>query len=314
MMQELGKILQGVQKNVELAPHTTFKIGGKARYFFIAKTKDDIIQAVKVAKKLQISFFILGGGSNLLVSDKGFNGLVIKIENCKLKIENCNVHAEAGVSMATLVKETTKRGLAGLEWAGGLPGSVGGAVRGNAGAFGGETKDAIKTVECIDAKGNVRVLSNAECKFAYRTSIFKKKKWIVLSVEFQLSKNTPAGLQKIAQSHIQYREERHPMEFPSAGSVFKNCEVKKIPSKVAEFVKDAIKIDPFPVVPTAFLLAKAGLKGMRVHGARISEKHPNYIVNAGNATAKDVQELISKIKKIIKKKFFINLEVEIERI
>ncbi len=308
------EILSGVRENVSLAPYTTFKIGGKVRYFFVAKTKDDIIEAVRAARKMHTPFFILGGGSNLLVSDKGFRGLVIKIQNTKYKIQNTKLYAEAGVPMTTLVRETTKRGLAGLEWAGGLPGSLGGAVRGNAGAFGGETKDCIAQVECIDEKGRLRKLSKKLCRFSYRSSIFKEKKWIVLSAVLHFTKEDPKILTKTVKFHIQYRKDRHPMEFPNAGSIFKNCDLKKIPPFVQKFAKEAIKTDPFKVVPTAFLIAKAELKGVGHGGAQISEKHPNYIVNKKQARAKDVQFLIKKIKNVIRKRFSVKLEEEIEKL
>lgn len=301
-----------MKNNVILAPHTTFRIGGPAKYFFIAKTAENIIEAFRTAKKFRLPFFILGGGSNLLISDQGFNGLVIKILNTKYKILNTKMYADAGVDFPKLVKETTKRGLAGLEWAGGLPGTVGGAVRGNAGAFGGEVKGSIVEVECIDEKGRVRKLSNRQCRFGYRSSIFKEKEWIVVSATFKLRQGNPGTLTHIAHDHIRYRKERHPLEFPNAGSMFKNCDFKKIPRALHKFVQPALKTDPFPVVPTAFLIAQAGVKGLRVGKAQVSEKHPNFIINLGGAKAKDVRLLMKKVKHAIKKRFFIDLEEEIQ--
>ncbi|MBI2642599.1 MAG: UDP-N-acetylmuramate dehydrogenase [Candidatus Wildermuthbacteria bacterium] len=300
------------KKNVLLAPHTTFKIGGKAQYFVAAKTKEDVLSALLHAKKLNIPFFVLGGGSNLLVSDKGFKGLVLKIENCKLKISNRIVYAEAGVSFPWLVRETAKRGLAGLEWAGGLPGTVGGAVRGNAGAFGGETKDSVVYVDCIDQRGRIRKLSKRQCQFSYRSSIFKKRNWIVLGAAFAFKKGNAKELRSIAKNHITYRKDRNPLEFPNAGSIFKNCDLNEVPKKFRDFVKPAVKIDPFPVVPTAFLISQAGLKGLRVGKAEVSRKHPNFLINIGNAKAKDVKGLIAKVKRAIKKKFGIDLEEEVQ--
>ena len=312
MVNKITDLLPGVQANISLALHTTFCIGGKAKYFFIAKTKQDIISAIQTAKISKISFFILGGGSNVLASDKGYDGLVIKIQSASWRIKNLKLYTDAGVSLATLVEETTKRGLAGLEWAGGLPGSLGGAVRGNAGAFGGEIKDAILNVECVDQKGNIKTLSKEQCKFSYRSSLFKEKKLIVLSAVFALKRESAKKIQEIAKAHINYRKEKHPLEFPNAGSIFKNCDFKKIPSSMHEFVKPVLKNDPFPVVPTAFLLSKAGLQGMKERNAQVSDKHPNYIVNKGKASAKDVTLLIKKVKKVIKKKLSIDLEEEIE--
>ena len=307
----LKQRLPGVQRSVSLKKHTTFRIGGPAKYFFVAKTSQDIEKAVKVARILKLPLFLLSGGSNILVSDNGFPGLVIKIRNSKFEIRNLSVWAEAGVQVSTLVSETGKQGLAGLEWAGGLPGTVGGAVRGNAGAFRGETKDCVESVEALDQRGKRRIFSKHQCKFAYRSSVFKEKNSIVLAATFKLHKENKKEIQAIAKDHIRYRKERHPLTYPNAGSIFKNCDLKKVPKKLHKGLKDVIKIDPFPVVPTAYLIAQAGLKGLRQGDAQVSEKHPNYIVNIGNARAQDVLKLIAKVKKRIKKHFRIDLEEEI---
>ena len=305
-------LLPKVLANVPLAPYTTLKIGGKAAYFFTARTSKKIIQAVGAAKKLHIPLFILGGGSNLVVSDKGFHGLVIKIQNTKYKIRDTRVFAEAGVSMATLVRETGKKGLSGFEWAGGLPGSVGGAIRGNAGAFKGEIKDNILWVIALDVRGEERLFSRKECKFSYRSSVFKEKGLVILSAAFVLKKGNKHAIQSVAADHVAYRKERHPLEYPNAGSVFKNCDLKKFSLAWRKKVQSAVKVDPFPVVPTAYLNDQAGLKGMRQNNIQISTKHPNYMVNLGRGKSKDGTALVRKVKKIIKKKFGVELEQEIE--
>jgi len=302
----------GTRRNVSLAPYTTFKIGGTAKYFYIARSTKDIVDAVAQAKSLKLPFFVLAGGSNVLVSDKGFNGLVIKVQNTAYTISKTNVHADAGVSMETLVKKTGSKGLSGLQWAGGLPGSVGGAVRGNAGAFGGEIKDSIVSIRVLNAKGNIVTLIQKQCKFSYRDSLIKKNNLIVLSCIFKLEKGNKRIIQATAKDHREYRKERHPLEYPNAGSVFKNCDVKKFSKKLQEELQDVIKVDPFPVVPTAYLISQAKLKGLRVGKAQVSKKHPNYIVNKGGATAKDVLHIAKKVKNIIKKKFSVNLEQEIQ--
>lgn len=304
--------LMGLEKDVALAPLTTFKIGGKARYFFLAKTKKDIQEALRYATEERLPVFVLGGGSNLLISDQGFSGLVIQMGNKVYEAKENKVYVEAGVMMSDLVKVTTDLGFKGLEWAGGLPGTVGGAIRGNAGAFGGEIKDSVVSVECIDEKGDAKILSNAECNFSYRSSIFKQRNWIVISAVLEFSHGNAQDLIKIAELRIAYRKERHPLELPNAGSVFKNCDLATFPKEFSEFVKPAVKIDPFPVVPTAFLIANANLKGTRCGNAQVSEKHPNFIVNMGGATAEDVLQLIEKVKKAIKEKFFVDLETEIQ--
>ena len=185
MNEGILKLLPGTKRNVPLAPYTTFKIGGKATYFYIAKSTGNIIEAVNIAKSLKLPFFVLAGGSNLLVSDRGFKGLVIKVQSGGYKVEGDTLHAEAGVSMETLVKETGKKGLSGFQWAGGLPGSVGGAVRGNGGAFGGEMKDSIISISILDGKGNVKTLTKKQCKFSYRDSLIKQKNFNLLSCIFK---------------------------------------------------------------------------------------------------------------------------------
>lgn len=309
---ELSELLPQVEKNVALAPLTTFKIGGSAQYLFEAKTTEDVKKAIGAATKIGMPFFILAGGSNILFSDKGFQGLVIVIENTDWSINGTEVVAEAGVSVDTLVTETGRRGLSGLEWAGGLPGSIGGAVRGNAGAFGGETKDTLTEVEVLDENNEVRTISNKECEFGYRTSVFKEKNWIILSATFQLHKGDTEEIEKIAASNIEYREKRHPLEYPNAGSMFKNCDVKNVSADIQEQFKDVLKVDPFPVLPTAALIDRAGLKGMKEGQAQVSEKHPNYIVNLGGATAQDVLTLIKKVKSVIKEKYGVELEDEVQ--
>jgi len=306
--------LPGLKTNVSLAQHTTFRIGGPAKYFFAAKTTSDVIKAIRTAKKLKLPFFVLGQGSNLLVSDKGFNGLVVKIQNSKFKIQNSRLYAEAGISFSVLVYETGKRGLAGLEWAGGLPGTLGGAVRGNAGAFGGETKDAIASVKALDKNCRVINLNRGQCRFSYRSSIFKKRGWIILSVTMALQQGDKKKIQAIAREHMQQRRQRSPLEYPNAGSIFKNCDLRRAPKQTQKIFQEVIKTDPFPVIPAAAIIAAAGLKELRMGQAQISEKHPNFIINLGVVGAKDVTRLISLVKKRVKEKFGITLQEEIQRV
>ena len=307
----LKQQLSGAQENVPLKGYTTFRIGGPARYFFVAKTAKDIENAMNAARKLKIPFFVLAGGSNTLIADKGFAGLVIKIQNSKFEFRNSSLWVEAGVPVSRIVRETEKRGLSGFEWAGGLPGTVGGGVRGNAGAFGGEIKDRVESVEALDAKGKRRVFSAKQCRFGYRNSIFKKRNYVVLAATFRLEKGDAKEIRAIAKSHVTYRKERHPLEYPNAGSIFKNPKLKEVPQTLRNDFHEVIKNDPFPVIPAAAFLARAKLQGLRVGGAEISRKHPNYIVNRQNASAKDVLLLIAKTKKQIQKKFFVLLEEEI---
>jgi len=259
------KKLPGIKRNVSLEKFTTFGIGGKTKYFFIAKDEAGLIRAIKTAKDLKLPFFILGGGSNLLVSDRGFKGLVVK----------------TGKPLASYVSK-------GLEWAAGIPGTVEGAVFGNAGAFGKSMKEEVQSVKVFDVKtGKTVVFKNKDCKFTYRGSIFKKKKnLIILSVKIKSKKSNPKKIKE----YLEMKKEKQPLGCPSAGSIFKN------PRKYS----------------AAELIEECGLKGRKIGKAKISEKHANFIVNLGGAKAKDVKSLINLAKKEVKKKFKINLEEEIQ--
>lgn len=252
------------QENVSLKKYTTFQIGGPARYFFAAKNKASLIKAIQKAKKENLPFFILGNGSNLLVSDKGYKGLVIK----------------TGKPLASYVSK-------GLEWAVGIPGTIEGAVYGNAGAFGQSMQTAVKSVEVFDLKDEkIKILSNKNCQFGYRDSVFKKNhNLIILSVKIKTRKS---DLNKIKE-YLIYRKNNQPLSLPSAGSIFKNA----------------------PGFSAGELIEKCGLKGKKIGGAQISDIHANFIVNLGAAKAKDVLSLIKLMKKTVNKKFKIKLEEEI---
>ncbi len=290
------------QRGVLLKNHTTFKIGGPAEYFFIAKTKEDLIFALKKARELKLPIFILGGGSNVLFSDKGFSGLVIKISNFKSQISNSNkVYAGAGLSLAKLARITADAGLSGFEWSAGIPGAtVGGAVFGHAQAFGEKISDWLESVEALDIKNflpagrqvKIKKFSKNQCQFSLKNSIFKKNKdLIILSVVFALRKRDKKEIKEKLKGFLEYRKKNHPMDFPSAGSVFIN-----------------------PEIPAGQLIEKSGLKGKKIGKAQISEQHANFIVNLGNAKAEDVLKLINLAKQKVKKMFGIDLETEIQLI
>jgi UDP-N-acetylmuramate dehydrogenase len=308
-----------IKENVCLADHTTFMIGGAARYFFVAKTNDDLIKAVNSAKAADIPWFVLGGGSNLLVADEGYNGLVIKVQSSKFKVQDSDlelkiIEAEAGVLLGKIVDLTAENGLRGLEWAAGIPGTVGGAVRGNAAAFSGSMGDAtLKRVEVFDSdRGEIFWLNNQDCYFGYRTSIFKQNpQLVILAAEFELEEGDSSQIQNKVKQYLEYRREHHPLSFPSAGSIFQNQKSK---------IKNQKLLEEFPLfkefnkkndIPAALLIDKCGLKAVRVGRAQISEKHANFIINLGGAKAKDVLALIALAKEKVKTKFGIALEEEI---
>lgn len=315
IFKQLKKELPGVKKHVALAKHTTFEIGGPAEYFFIAKKQEEVAYAIKVAKKLNLPLFIFGGGSNLLVSDSGIKGLAVRMQSNAKTFEvlpGGRIQAYSGVSLGSVVSFSIKKSLAGLEWAGGLPGTFGGAIRGNAGAFGGEMKDSITSVKALDHHFVLRNFTRPKCGFSYRNSVFKEKGWTIVSATVKLKKGNKKQLRAVADSRITYRKEKHPLEFPSAGSVFKNVDVKKIAPKFQKLFSDKIKQDPFPIVPAAWFIIGVGLAGKQIGQAQISLKHSNYIVNLGGAKASDVLELIQLVKKEVKKEYDIDLETEIQ--
>lgn len=318
VFEKLKKEFPDVKKNILLSEYVTFKIGGPAEYFLIVKDKEHLIKSINLAKKLKLPIFIFGGGSNLLVSDKGVKGLVVKIQNLdkKFKIQklksNFIIEATTGTELKNLVNFSVEKSLQGLEWAGGLPGTLGGAVRGNAGAFGGEIKDSILKVEALDKNFNLRKLSNKQCQFSYRSSIFKKKNWIVVSAVIKFKKGNKKNIQSMMKSHMKYRQDKHPWEYPNAGSIFKNCTLSAFPPKLKKSFLGVVKNDPFPIVPVAYLISELGLKGTKIGKAQISKKHPNFIVNLGGAKAQDVLKLIDLVSQKMKKVYNIKIETEVQ--
>jgi len=297
------KILQKlprIRKNILLKDYTTYKIGGPAKYFYVAKTKDDLINAVKIAKNLKLPIFILGAGSNLLVSEKGFKGLVIKIDISNVNFQGKNIIVGAGTKLTKLAHLSADNSLSGLEWSAGIPGTVGGAIYGNAQAFGEKISDAVEGVEVMNLKtlklGN---LTKKQCQFSLKSSIFKKNKnLIIISAILRLNKGNKKEIQKKIKENMNYRKKNHPTNFPSAGSVFVNPENKG------------------EVIRVSYLIENCGLKGKKIGKAQISEKHANFIINLGGGPkgcpAQDVLALINLVKRKVKKTFGINLEVEVQ--
>lgn len=298
-----------IKKNVPLAPFTTFQIGGPAKFFVLVNSKEELQDAIKFAKTNNEPYFILAGGSNTLVSDNGFNGLVIKINNQDIEQSGYELMAVAGARLGDVVAWTTSAGLAGLEWASGVPGSVGGAVRGNAGCYGGETKNNIKEVEFFDTTDNqFKTWPASQLDFKYRSSLFKHDKTkIIWQVVFSLTPGLAKELQDYALNLIKLRVAKLP-KFPSAGSVFENllgeAELVKILG-VEDKVKDG-------KLATAIIIENLGLKGKQIGGAKISDEHANCIINYDHATAEDVLALIALVKKEAKNKYSLSLKEEIQ--
>ncbi len=305
----LKEKLPGVEQGVLLKDYTSFKIGGPAKYFFNARTNQDLTRAIKAAKELDIPFFILGGGSNLLVSDNGFNGLVIRVCNSRLEAQNSHLIASAGAKLIDLVSLAAESSLAGFEWAAGIPGTLGGAVSGNAGAFSKWMNNVVDWVDVFDAQSlAVKKLDNQECEFGHKISIFKKKpNLIILSAKIRLEKGDKTKIQKQINEYIELRKQKHPLDFPSAGCVFENYVPKK-----NEWRPEFVQFKKLGAIPTGFLIDQCGLKGSIVGQAQISEKHANFIINLGGASSQDVVDLINLAKTKVKQKFGIDIKEEIQ--
>lgn len=316
------------KENISLSRFSNYKIGGNARYFFEPKNEKEISSAVAEAKSEKLPIFILGGGTNLLFGN-GFDGLVLKPAIADIKLKDNVIETGAGVAMADLLNFAVSKSLAGLEWAGGLPGTLGGAIRGNAGCFGGEIKDVVASVRSFDPKTmKIFERSGGDCAFKYRDSIFKHRAAgeIVLSAKLAMKKGNAKALALAVREKIAHRTKNHPLEYPNIGSIFKNvplANIHKATSKeyrtalatgVIEFhgSQFSVKTDPFPVISAAKLISESGLRGVSFGGAMISPKHPNFIVNALDATAFDVKTLLSLAKVSVRKKFGLELEEEIQ--
>jgi len=318
------KVLKGIKQNISLKDYTTFKIGGKAKYFAEIKTQNQLIETVRWAKENHLPFFILGNGSNVLFSDQGYRGIVIKINNSTLKKNNQSaswrtILVGAGLALGEFLQKCIKNNWVGYEWLAGIPGTIGGAIYGNAGAFGNETKHFVKKVITLNPQDfKIKHYSLSQCKFGYRESIFKKNREIILAAELKVKKGNKETIQKKIQENWQYKIQHQMFKYPSAGSIFKNIIIEETPyAKFYDRGKQTVKINNqvIPVkggkISAGWFIEQCGLKGKIHQGAKISDFHANVIVNSKRAKAKDVLFLINLIKKSVGKKFKINLEEEI---
>lgn len=304
-----------IQENIPLALHSNLKIGGSAKYFALSHSVLDLKEILSEGKNLTSRFFIFGQGTNILFSDLGFDGLVIKVDIKGIVERDGLIRVGAGVLMSELLEFCITNSLSGLEWAGGLPGTVGGAVRGNAGAYNGEMKDKIVEVESIAINSlNILKRNIDECQFGYRASIFKKDlegKEIITYATFKLEKGEKSEIKELIEDKINKRKLRHPLEYPNLGSTFQNVPVEKFSTAQIEELSVYIKNDPFPVIPAAKLNFLAGFSGKRVGNVQLSQKHTNFIINRGGGTAVEVKKLIGLIKTKVKKLYSVDLEEEI---
>ncbi|WP_250227427.1 UDP-N-acetylmuramate dehydrogenase [Anaeropeptidivorans aminofermentans] len=278
--------------NEPLKNHTSFKIGGDAKVFFMPESVSDIADALKVCRENEFPYYILGNGTNILFSDKGYNGVIINIFNKfnQVYLENENtINAQSGALLSSIANIALNNSLSGMEFASGIPGALGGAVYMNAGAYGGEMKDIVLSADILDKDGNIRTLDNNEMGFQYRSSNAEKEGFIVLSAKLQLKKGNKEEIKSKMYELNSQRKEKQPLEMPSAGSTFKRPE--------GNFAGK--------------LIMESGLRGYSIGGAMVSEKHCGFVVNTGNATCKDVLLLIEHVKKTVYDKFNVMLEPEV---
>lgn len=306
-----------IKENVSLKSFTMYKIGGNARFFVDAKKADDIKEALRFAKEKNLSFVIMGAGSNMLISDKGFNGVVIRNVGGNVRIEGEKLISDAGVMMARAVIESAKAGLGGFAWAIGIPGTIGGSVRGNAGCFGGEMKDVVERVHIYDSvKGKDKILPGNKCKFSYRHSIFKiHPEWVILLVTLILKKRDTKAIQDEIRSISEVRSKKQDLGTKSCGCIFKNVswnrkDINK--KKLIAHFPVLRKFQNSPNIPASFLIDSVELKGVQIGHVFVSPKHANYFVNDGNATAEEVVMLISHVKDVVRRKYHISLQEEIQ--
>ncbi len=272
--------------------HTTFRIGGPADLFVAPDTVEKVAQVIRVCREAGVPFYVIGNGSNLLVSDGGYRGVIVQIYKnlSAVQIEDGMISAEAGAMLSVIAKKAMASSLTGFEFASGIPGTIGGAVVMNAGAYGGEMRDVLQEVTVLTKEGEIRTVSAEELKLGYRYSVIPEREWIVLAAKLKLNAGDPEVIRKRMEELKEQRITKQPLDLPSAGSTFKRPE--------GYFAGK--------------LIMDAGLRGFSVGGAQISQKHCGFVVNTGNATAEDVQELIREVRAKVKEQFGVELEPEVK--
>ena len=297
------KISPDVRAGEVLAPHTTFRIGGPAEFFFEARTSDDAAKAARAAAELGLPLFILGGGSNTLVADEGVKGLVLKMANRGVTADGAKLVVEAGTPTSYAALQAAEAGLTGMEWAAGLPGTVGGAIRGNAGCYGGDMQAVVESVRVL-AGAEVRTLTGAECRFGYRTSLFKQQPGqVVLSAVLALRPGPdPAAIKELMKKNVLDKQAKQPVEAYTAGCVFTNwkpgseAEIPVIRRSLDLNKEEVIPFTKDGAIPAGWIIDRAQLKEMKVGHVSISPKHGNFFVNDGQGRASEVIALTSAVK------------------
>lgn len=277
--------------NEPMSRHTTFRVGGEAECVVLIENEEEILKLVPYFNQVEQDYFILGNGSNLLVGDKGYRGVVLKLGNGmnKITVEENRIRVQAGALLSQTAAAARDAGLSGLEFAAGIPGSVGGGIVMNAGAYDGEMKQITESVRVMDKEGKILILDNDTMEFGYRTSVIRNRSFIVLEVVLCLRKGSKEEIQARMDELMASRQSKQPLNYPSAGSTFKR--------------------------PKGYyagkLIMDAGMRGYRIGGAQVSDKHCGFIINAGNATAADVKEVIEEVQEKVKERCQVRLEPEV---
>ena len=293
-LEDEGILRQNIKLDEKMDKHTSFKIGGPADIFIKAVSIDDIKSVLKVVNETKIPLFVIGNGSNILVKDNGIRGIVLKIElkDYEIKKENDSaiVRVQSGMQLGFLAQKLAQKEISGFEELSGIPGTIGGAIKMNAGAHGKEIKDIVLKTKYMDFNGNIFEINNLQHEFKYRNSIFSSNKFIILETTLKLNNGKKEEIQGKIKEYSKYRKEKQPIEYPSAGSTFKRGE---------DFI-------------TAKLIDECDLKGYKIGGAEVSKKHAGFIINKDNATAKDIIDLITYVKEKVYEKFKKKIDLEIE--
>ena len=291
MVEQFKAISPQLIENESMSRHTTFKIGGDADMFVSVESVDELVALIRLAKAKNVKYTVIGNGSNLLVGDKGIRGLVIEIGQglAGYEVRGNAIYAEAGILLKKLASVAAAESLSGLEEVSGVPGTLGGGIFMNAGAYGGELKDTVKKVTYIDCNGELHTIDASECDFGYRKSIFSSGDKYIVSAELELKKGDKDEILSEMADYTKRRREKQPISYPSAGSTVKRPE--------GYFA--------------GTLIQDAGLKGYRCGGAEVSELHAGFVINCGNATAQDVIDVIEHTKETVLEKFGVELEPEV---
>ena len=274
-----------------MSRHTTFRVGGEAECMAVVETKEELSQLISYLGRIEQDYFVLGNGSNLLVGDKGYRGIIVKLgpRLSAVGVEKNHIAAGAGVLLSKVAYAARDAGLSGLEFAAGIPGSIGGAIVMNAGAYGGEMKQVVQMVRVMDKEGEILTLDNDTMEFGYRTSIIRDRPFIVLGVVLKLTPGNKEEISAKMEELMKQRKSKQPLEYPSAGSTFKRPEGYY----------------------AGKLIMDAGLRGYRIGGAQVSEKHCGFVINAGGASAADIREVIEEVQERVKDRFHVRLEPEV---